>query len=132
MLTGQESASAINVDDVQRRLDESKYAVVSQSLNEVGFHSAVEFFATYAGRASDLQPLLVNAQINNDMNLRLQYIAGLGLNSMAFQGIYRTILGYRKFPDGLFLGSTGRIDALRTLLRPNSPPKLGGVDSRTQ
>src|SRR5947208_9787694 len=118
VLTGQESASAINVDDVQRRLDESKYAAVSQSLNEVGFHSAVEFFATYAGRASDLQPLLVNAQINNDMNLRLQYIAGLGLNSMAFQGIYRTILGYRKFPDGLFVGSSGRMDALRTLLRP--------------
>src|SRR2546425_5109613 len=59
VLTGQESASAINVDDVQRRLDESKYAAVSQSLNEVGFHSAVEFFATYAGRASDLQRLLV-------------------------------------------------------------------------
>jgi spermidine synthase len=65
-----------------------------------------------------LQPLLVHAQINNDMNLRLQYIAGLGLNSMAFQGIYRTILAYRRFPDGLFTGSTGRIDALRTLLRP--------------
>src|SRR6266550_4650139 len=78
--------------------------------------SAVEFFATYAGRALDLQPLLVNAKINNDMNLRLQYIAGLGLNSMAFQGIYRTILSYRKFPEGLFVGSTGRMDALRTLL----------------
>ncbi len=124
VLIGQESASAINVDDVQLRLDDAKYTAVSQSLNEVGFHSAVEFFATYAGRALDLKPLLVNAQINNDMNLRLQYIAGLGLNSMAFQGIYRTILGYRKFPDGLFVGSAGRIDALRTLLR-------GGVDSRT-
>ena len=76
--------------------------------------------ATYAGRALDLQPLLVNAKINNDMNLRLQYIAGLGLNSMAFQGIYRTILSYRKFPDGLFAGSTGRIDALHTLLGAHS------------
>src|SRR5205823_6406449 len=132
VLIGQADATVINVDDVQRRLDEPAYTAVSQSLNDVGFHSAVEFFATYAGRAADLRPLLVNAQINNDMNLRLQYIAGLGLNSMAFQGIYRTILGYRKFPDGLFLGSTGRIDALRTLLRLNSPPKLGGVGSRTQ
>ncbi len=122
VLIGQESASAINVDDVQRRLDEPKYAAVAGSLNDVGFHSAVEFFATYAGRALDLQPLLVNAKINNDMNLRLQYIAGLGLNSMAFQGIYRTILSYRKFPDGLFAGSTGRIDALRTLLGPHSSP----------
>ena len=120
VLIGQESASAINVDDVQRRLDEPKYAAVAGSLNDVGFHSAVEFFATYAGRALDLQPLLVNTKINNDMNLRLQYIAGLGLNSMAFQGIYRTILSYRKFPDGLFAGSTGRIDALRTLLGAHS------------
>ena len=122
VLIGQEGASAINVDDVQRRLDEPKYAAVAGSLNDVGFHSAVEFFATYAGRALDLQPLLVNTKINNDMNLRLQYIAGLGLNSMAFQGIYRTILSYRKFPDGLFAGSTGRIDALRTLLGPHSSP----------
>src|SRR5437588_12687275 len=118
VLIGQADASVINVDDVQRRLDDPTYNTVSQSLNEVGFHSAVEFFATYAGRASDLRPLLANAQINNDMNLRLQYIAGLGLNSMAFQGIYRTILSYRKFPDGVVVGSRGRMDALRTLLRP--------------
>ncbi|HYR44375.1 MAG TPA: SAM-dependent methyltransferase, partial [Terriglobia bacterium] len=118
VLIGQAEASVINVDDVQRRLDDPAYTAVSQSLNEVGFHAAVEFFATYAGRASDLRPLLASAQINNDMNLRLQYIAGLGLNSMAFQGIYRTILGYRKFPDELFVGSSGRMDALRTLLRP--------------
>ncbi|HYR90119.1 MAG TPA: SAM-dependent methyltransferase [Terriglobia bacterium] len=118
VLIGQAGPSVLDVDDVQRRLDDPGYAAVLQSLSEVGFHAAVELFATYAGRASDLQPLLVHAQINNDMNLRLQYIAGLGLNSMAFQGIYRTILAYRRFPDGLFIGSTGRIDALRTLLRP--------------
>ena len=118
VLIGQAGPSVLDVDDVQKRLDDPSYAAVLQSLSEVGFHAAVELFATYAGRASDLQPLLVHAQINNDMNLRLQYIAGLGLNSMAYQGIYRTILAYRRFPDGLFTGSTGRIDALRTLLRP--------------
>src|SRR3989442_12586821 len=118
VLIGQAGPSVIDVDDVQKRLDDTSYAGVLQSLSEVGFHAAVELFGTYAGRASDLQPLLVHAQINNDMNLRLQYIAGLGLNSMAYQGIYRTILAYRRFPDGLFTGSTGRIDALRTLLRP--------------
>jgi spermidine synthase len=116
VLIGQSDASVINVDEVQRRLDDVKYGAVLESISNVGFHSAVEFFATYAGRALDLRPLLVDAQINNDMNLRLQYIAGLGLNSMAFQRIYRTILSYRKFPEGLFVGSTGRMDALRTLL----------------
>src|SRR5262249_16842996 len=72
---------------------------------------------TWLSGLLDVKPLLVDAQIDNDMNLRLQYIAGLGLNSMAFQRIYRTSLSYRKFPEGLFLGYTGRMDALRTLLR---------------
>jgi len=37
---------------------------------------------------------------------------------MSYQKVYRNILAYRKFPDGLLVGSGGRIDALRTLLRP--------------
>jgi hypothetical protein len=35
---------------------------------------------------------------------------------MANQTIYRTILKYRRFPEGLLTGSGGRMDALRTLL----------------
>jgi len=116
VLIGQAESAPINVDELQHRLDRPDYAAVSQSLAEVGFHSAVDVLATYAGRASDLQPYLAGAQINNDLNLRLQYLAGLGLNSMAFQGIYRQILTYRRFPEGFLVGSGGRMDALRTLL----------------
>ena len=36
--------------------------------------------------------------------MRLQYIAGLGLNSMAFQKIYQDILSRRNFPEGLIHG----------------------------
>ncbi|HSR06097.1 MAG TPA: hypothetical protein VLM42_03010, partial [Bryobacteraceae bacterium] len=118
VLIGQADASVINVDDLQQRLDRASYAGVSQSLSEVGFHSAVDVLATYAGRALDLQPLLAGAQINQDLNLRLQYLAGLGLNSMAFQNIYRDMLTYRKFPEGLLVGSGPRFDALRTMLPP--------------
>ena len=76
--------------------------------------------ATYAGRASDLAPLLAGARINEDLNLRLQYLAGLGLNSVLSPQIYRDILGYRKFPEGLMAGSEERMNALRTLLgRPH-------------
>jgi spermidine synthase len=117
VLIGEANASPINVDLLQHRLDRSDYVSVSQSLAEVGFHSAVDVLATYAGRASDLRPYLSGAQINNDLNLRLQYLAGLGLNSMAFQGIYRQILRYRRFPEGVLIGSPGgRMDALHTLL----------------
>jgi spermidine synthase len=116
VLLGTTEPVALNVDDLQRRLDGSGYVSVSQSLAEVGFHSAVDVLATYAGRAEDLKPLLVNAPINEDLNMRLQYLAGLGLNSMADQVIYRSILKYRRFPDGLLTGAGPRLDALRTML----------------
>jgi hypothetical protein len=52
------------------------------------------------------------------MNLRLQYLAGLGLNSMAFERVYVEMLSYRRYPEGLFTGSEGRMNALATLLQP--------------
>jgi spermidine synthase len=110
-------AGAIDLDAVQARLDRPEYSKVLASISEVGFHSATEIFATYAGRASDLKPYIAGAQINDDMNLRLQYLAGLGVNSMAFQKVFADILRYRKFPTDLFRGSDARIDALRTLFR---------------
>ncbi|MCU1338395.1 MAG: hypothetical protein JWO19_3976 [Bryobacterales bacterium] len=117
VLLGQARPGPINVDSLQARLDQPSYAPVGASLGEVGFHSAIEFLATYAGRARDLQPVIRGAQINGDLNMRLQYIAGLGLNSMAYQRTYQEILKYRRFPEDLLVGTPGgRMDALRTLL----------------
>jgi spermidine synthase len=107
----------IDIDSIQQRLDRPDYSKVLASISEVGFHSAVETLATYAGRASDLRSYLADAQINDDMNLRLQYLAGLGVNSMSFQKVFADVLSYRKFPNDLFHGSDPRIDALRSLLR---------------
>ncbi len=120
VLLGRSDPAPISVDEMQQRLDLPGYAAVSRSLGEVGFNSAVEFLATYAGSASGLAPFVANARINEDLNMRLQYLAGLGVNSMAFQGIYRDILTYRRFPEGLLVGTGGRMDALRTLLRPRA------------
>jgi spermidine synthase len=116
VLIGRPDGGAMNVDDLQHRLDRGDYAAVSQALAEVGFRSAVDVLATYAGRARDLSEYIANAPINNDRNQRLQYLAGLGLNSMAYQKIYTQILQYRTFPDDLLTGAGGRMDALRTLL----------------
>jgi len=46
--------------------------------------------------------------------------SGLGLNSMEFPRIYKSILSYRRFPDGLFTGAAWRMTALRTLMPPPS------------
>ena len=116
VLLGQVETKPISVDEMQERLDRPGYARVRESLEEVGFHSAVEFLASYAGRASDLAPFLIGVEINDDLNMRLQYLAGLGLNSMAAPQIYRDVLTYRRFPEGFLVGTGGRMDALRTLV----------------
>jgi hypothetical protein len=104
------------VDNIEGRLGQPAYAAVTASLAETGFHSGIDLLATYAGRASDLQPMLAGVRINEDLNLHLQYLAGLGLNALAGPQIYRDILAYRKFPEGLFAGSDERMNPLRAVL----------------
>ncbi len=116
VLLGQKDPSPINVDEMHRRLNRTDYSGVSASLAEARFNSAVDLLATYAGSTSDLQPMLAGAQINEDMTMRLQYIAGIGLNSVTSDQIYHRILSYRKFPEGLLTGSGERIAALRDLI----------------
>jgi spermidine synthase len=121
VLLGQAEAMKINVDELQERLDRDEYRSVAQALEEVGFLSAVELLATYAGQASDLKPWLKDAEINRDRNLRLQYLAGMGLNSFQRERIYDALVVYRKFPEGLFVASDQRKQALRqALARPPS------------
>ena len=49
--------------------------------------------------------------------MRLQYLAGLGLNSADSARIYQEILSYRKFPDGLLTGTGEQIAALRQAIQ---------------
>ncbi len=108
------------MDALQRRLDQPTYAAVSASLGEVGFHSAVDLLATYAGGATDLAPMIAGAQINDDLNMRLQYMAGLGLNSVTAPQVYREVLSYRKFPEDLLVGAGEGVNTLRELIgRPH-------------
>lgn len=116
VLLGRADSSRIDADAIQRRLDQPDYSNVAASLADTGFHNAVELLSTYAGRAQDLAPLLAGIPITDDLNLRLQYLAGLGLNARLSSQIYREILMYRKFPDDLLTGSADRLNALRTVL----------------
>ena len=109
VLFGQVEPTTINLDAIEARLRQPAYAKVAQSLREIGFNSAVDLFSTYAGSASDLRPWLKDAPINRDRNLRLQYLAGLGVNLYQSGPIYSEMLAYRQMPRNLFVGS----DALK-------------------
>ena len=89
------------------------YSKVSQSLKEIRFGSLFSLFETYTGRRKDLTEWLKNAQINRDHNFRLQYLAGMGLNSFQGEEIFDEMLSYRKFPEDLFIASEQDKNALR-------------------
>jgi spermidine synthase len=113
VLFGQLEGAKINIDAVQARLSDPANASVAKSLSEVGINSAVELFGTYAGRKSDMKNWLSDAQINTDRNLKLQYLAGLGLNLYQSDAIYKAMIREAKYPDDLFEGSPEALAALR-------------------
>ncbi|HEX5397487.1 MAG TPA: SAM-dependent methyltransferase [Verrucomicrobiae bacterium] len=117
VLFGQVEPTHIDVDELQARLDRPEYARVKQSLDDVGFHSAADLLATYAGRAADLHEWMRDAQINTDRNLRLQYLAGMALNNYQGREILSGITKYYRFPDDLFLGSDETRQALKDQLQ---------------
>ena len=107
------------------RLRDPRFAAVQRSLDEIGMGSAVTLLGTFAGRAVDLPEWLRDASINRDRDLRLQYLAGMGLNQYQSAAIYADIVRYRRFPEDLFTGS----DSLKQALRAAVEGAPGGLSS---
>lgn len=123
VLLGQLGSTRIDADAMQKRLDRADHLAVAKSLSDVGFVSAVDLLTTYAGRGRDLGTLLKNAEINRDRNLRLQYLAGLGLDSNKGELIIDDLLACRKYSPDLFVASGERQRSLIKKLE-NSKPSL--------
>ncbi len=113
VLFGQLEDAKIDVDAVQARLDDPANAAITNSLREIGINSAVELFGTYAGQRTDMAGWLKDGIINTDRNLKLQYLAGLGLNLYRSDAIYKAMIRESKYPDSLFVGSEATLSALR-------------------
>jgi spermidine synthase len=106
VLLGQKGTTKIDVDAIQAKLQRPEYAPMAKSLRDIGMNSAVDLFSTYAGRKPDLEPWLRDATLNRDRNLRLQYLAGLGLNLYQADTIYADMLrNVNKLPEDLFIAS---------------------------
>ena len=105
VLMGQAAPLRVDLDVVETRLRQPAYAPVLQSLRQINFNSASEMYATYAGQQSDIAGWLQGAEINNDRNLRLMYLAGWGINSHLEDALYKKIISLRQPPRTLFTGS---------------------------
>ncbi len=130
ILFGQVEPTVINVDQFQQRLDRPDHQLVKQSLHDVGFgeiqtgsegvevvpEEGIDLLGTYFGQAPLLKEWSRGAPINTDRNLRLQYLAGMWLNTYMGEHILCSILAYHRFPDQTFVGSPQVIDTLKQAL----------------
>lgn len=116
VLVGPAEAPKIWVDEIEEILRSPAFAQVDSSLMQAGLYGAPDLFGNYAGRARDLAGWLADAEITHDLDLRLQYLAGLGLNQHSGDEIYREMLDYRTFPDDLFVASDSTLEELRAVM----------------
>ena len=117
VLLAQVEPTKIDVPALQQRFANPAYQAVAASLTTVGFSSPIALFATYAGQASDMTVWLRDAAVNTDRNLRLQYLAGVGLNQYTEAAIYEQIAQFRKSPEALFVADEEFKRQLREAIR---------------
>jgi spermidine synthase len=113
VLVGQNDPGPIDLDVIDDKLARPEYAPVRESLAEVGFYSASQLMATFAAKKPEIDPWIADAQLNRDRNLRLQFLAGMGMNLYQADAIYQDMARYRTYPEGLFTGSPERMQLLQ-------------------
>ena len=122
VLLGQAGPTVIDVDAVAAKLARPEMAAVARSLSEVGLGTATDLFATFAGQAVDLQTWLSDAAVNHDRDLRLQYLAGRGLNLYSSAAIYADMQQAPfRFPADVFRGSGETLETLEQAMRDARP-----------
>ncbi|HEV2957876.1 MAG TPA: fused MFS/spermidine synthase [Xanthobacteraceae bacterium] len=127
VLLGQLDPAPIDVDAITQRLDANPQAAAS--LHNVGFTSALDLISSYAARGPNLAAWLKGAAVNTDRDLRLQYLAGMGLNVADQNRIYSELTKARQLPDGLFVGSEANLAELRNAIEnaePRADPRRPG------
>ena len=116
VLLGQNGPTRIDINAMGQRFADAGYQKVGSQLMASGFQSPLDLFATYQGSGADLAGWLKDAAINTDRNLRLQYLAGEGLNNYTSGEISDAITSHRSFPESLFVADPAWMSELRRLI----------------
>lgn len=131
VLMAQLEPTVIDIAQWQTRLDQPDHQPVKFALQTVGFADAFELVRTYSGQASDLGQWIDQKYLNEDHNLRLQYLAGASLNSYREDEIYRELVTHRKYPDQLIRTDGETEFQLRRAWSLNAPRDLQPSDKRS-
>lgn len=117
VLLGSNGPLTIDLDRIDERLRGPGTEALRESLADIGCSNAADLFASFTATGPQLRGWLADAEINRDANLRLQYLAGLGVNVYEQRDIYRAILAAGDWPEGVFKGSEVRLNRLKKLGR---------------
>ena len=101
VILGQQEPLRIDVAAVVDRL--GRLPGVQGSLRGVGFRTLADLLTAYVSSGADLSPWLIDAEINRDRSLRLQYMAGLTVDRYEAVAVYRALLPYRRYPQEIFV-----------------------------
>lgn len=89
---------------MMERYNHPRYAQVRASLAELRLENVAALLSTFAGQPDNRAHWLEDADINVDKNMRLQYLAGMGLNLYENIGIYNNLLSQGvSYPTDLFI-----------------------------
>lgn len=113
VLSGGVDYLPIDLDERDARVMGPEYNRVRESLASVGFASVRDLFSTFAVTGPDIVPWLAGVELNLDQNLRLQYLAGMGLGHTDSNAIYQDLISDRQWPQWLFTGTPRSLEALR-------------------
>lgn len=101
VLLGQKEPLNIDVEKLEFRMNRKDFQPVRDSMQAVKLGTPFDLLKTYGGQGADLGDWLSEDLINRDINFRLQYVAGMGLNTNVERKIYSDILKHRQYPDQL-------------------------------
>jgi len=113
VLLGGLEPTRIHMGDLEKRLKQPEYAEVLNSLESISISNALSLLSTYAGSRADLAEWLTDAQINLDTNMRLQYLAGMGLNMDQTVHIFDEMLTYLTFPEDIIIATPAQKELLK-------------------
>lgn len=116
VMLGQTAPLKVNFQQLQDRLDQSDHRDVKSSLEAIDLGTALSLMAKYAGNRSSMDAWLSDAELNHDGSLRLQYLAGMSLNSYQSAGIYRAMTRQRVYPSEIMFAPPQQETALKLLL----------------
>jgi spermidine synthase len=117
VLAGIKGDEPIDVARLTHRLERREYASVAASLRSVGFDSALDLLSTFTADAASLEPWLAGAELNTDRSLRLQYLAGQGVNVFAAGELFDALAASAPSSlSPLFTGTPAQLEELRQRL----------------